>query len=101
MDAQPSRYLTLAHALFEQLRDCQPPPFQSRKVPPHTCCIAHSSRPVACISEIGIDLDDREALQAPVNRRRDYLTPPLELPVSLFRLCIYIMQWSISLGFYT
>jgi hypothetical protein len=49
MDAQPSRYLTLAHALLEQLRRCHPPPFQSRKVPPHTCCIGHVSR-LACVS---------------------------------------------------
>ncbi len=44
VDAQAPRYLTLAHALLEQLRGCHPPPFQSLKVPPHTCCITHSSR---------------------------------------------------------
>ena len=44
MDAQTPRHLTLAHALLEQLRGCHPPPLQSRKVPPHTCCITHGSR---------------------------------------------------------
>ena len=43
MDAQAPRHFTLAHALLEQLRGCHPPPFQSRKVPPHTRCITHSS----------------------------------------------------------
>ena len=44
MDAQAPRHLTLAHALLEQLRGCHPPPFQSLKVPPHTCCITHSNQ---------------------------------------------------------
>src|ERR1700722_6652288 len=49
MDAQPPCHLTLAHAPLEQLRRCHPAPFQSRKVPPHTCCIAHVSR-LPCVS---------------------------------------------------
>jgi hypothetical protein len=49
MDAQAARHLTLAHALLEQLRGCHSPPFQSRKVPPHTCCITHGSR-LSCVS---------------------------------------------------
>jgi hypothetical protein len=70
--AQPPRHLTPAHALLEQLRGCHPPPFQSLKVPPHTCWITHSRQPRSHMHRsgaAGIDLARGSAMCPSGNRR--------------------------------
>jgi hypothetical protein len=43
-------------------RGCHPPPFQSLKVPPQTCCITDSSRPIKGIYIM------QESIEEPVRR---------------------------------